>query len=78
MKSEQSVLSYSKGFTDTMNLEGEQAFKFPFEKMSKMFGKELIDYLRNCWTLHSEFMTDEDFMRYNGIPTGYFNKLIKC
>lgn len=57
--------------SDTLN------WKYPFEKMCRLYGKEFILMLQAIWMANGGGQTDDEFIKMNGIPVQFFLKHIK-
>lgn len=66
----------------------EKAWKYPFAKMCKNYGKVFIEMLQASWAAnHSimrdsrvvigDYLTEEEFCYYNDLPKGFFENKIK-
>lgn len=53
-------------------------FKYPFTKMTKLYGKEFIELLQAMWLANGEGQTEEEFCLMNGIDSKFFNKVVKA
>jgi len=72
------VQSWEKFVTEAFDTEsGDQNFKYPFPKMTKMFGRQFIEYCRASWVTCKDFMSPEEFCKINGnMPIGFFKSKI--
>ena len=70
--------SWEKFIDEAFDTESDdQNFKYPFPKMTKMFGKQFIEYCKASWVTCKDFMTPEYFCKMNGnIPFGFFKSKI--
>ncbi|NJO63434.1 MAG: hypothetical protein HC836_36060 [Richelia sp. RM2_1_2] len=50
---------------------------YPFDKMSKKYGREFIEMLKAMWQANGEGQTEDEFVIMNGIPKSFFEKVIK-
>lgn len=70
-----------EGFTQAPNPDSIGTFlvsRFPFDKMTKKFGKAYVDYLSiafAAWT--TECGSEIDFLDYHTIPVPFFEKTVK-
>lgn len=68
----------------------DKAWKYPFAKMCKNYGKVFIEMLQASWALNLEsmkyckeaslgygYLTEEEFCYYNDLPKGFFENKIK-
>lgn len=61
-----------------MDFESDQFnWKYPFEKMTKKYGREFIEILRAMWKANGGGQTEAEFCVMNGISLSFFNKVIK-
>jgi hypothetical protein len=52
-------------------------WKFPFDRMTKFYGRDFIEMVKSMWEVNGESQTEEEFCEMNGIPTSFFEKTIK-
>ena len=52
-------------------------WKFPFEKMSRFYGRDFIDIVRAMWSVNDGVQSEDEFCEMNGIPKNFFEKTIK-
>lgn len=57
--------------------DGQSNTRYPFQVMSKKFGRAFIDYLRAAWQANDGCLSDEEFCQLNGgIPASLFQKTV--
>jgi hypothetical protein len=63
---------------DGLTTEGDTNTRFPFQGMSRKFGRAWIEYCQVAWAANDGCLTEEEFCRINGgIPAKFFAAKIK-
>lgn len=63
---------------EAMDFESDtKNWKYPFERMTKFYGRDFIEMLRAMWEVNDGCQTEEEFCEMNEIPMKFFEKTIK-
>lgn len=52
-------------------------WKYPFKTMTKQYGKDFIEHLKEMWAANGEGQTESEFCEMNDLEIDFFNKVIK-
>lgn len=68
----------SKRIIEAMDFESDtKNWIYPFERMTKMYGRDFIEIVRAMWIANCGGQTEEEFCEMNGIPKKFFENVIK-
>ena len=70
-KSKNRIIEAMDFDSDTSN------WKHDFKVMSKRYGRDFIDTMKAMWSANYDVQTEDEFCKMNGIPKGFFEKVIK-
>jgi hypothetical protein len=63
---------------EAMDFESDtKNWKFPFDRMTKFYGRDFIEMVRVMWQVNDDVQTEDEFCEMNGIPKSFFEKTIK-
>lgn len=63
---------------EAMDFESDtKNWKYPFERMTKFYGRDFIEMLQAMWEANGESRTEEEFCEMNSIPMKFFEKTVK-
>ena len=63
---------------EAMDFESDTSnWKYDFKVMSKRYGRDFIDTMKAMWSANYDVQTEDEFCEMNGIPKGFFDKVIK-
>ena len=70
--------AWKKFIDESMDMDGNTNFRFPFGIMTKKYGQCYIEFCREMWSANEGVMTEEEFMKMNAdMPRSFFEKAIK-
>jgi hypothetical protein len=52
-------------------------WKYPFDRMTKFYGKDFINCIKNMWSVNEDVQSEDEFCIMNAIPKTFFEKTIK-
>lgn len=63
---------------EAMDFESDDKnWKFPFDRMTKFYGKDFINCIKEMWNINDDVQSEDEFCMMNSIPKTFFEKTIK-